>query len=83
MQQTTTANGMRKLTAADGHRIVYLGDLSTATTTAYLGQGDSPDNYTEVTEAEVEAWEQEQHRLAQEAEGQAANGGTATREGAE
>lgn len=68
MQQTTTANGMRKLTAADGHKIIYLSDFSTATDTAYLGVGDSPDNYTEVTEAEVEAWEQEQRRLAQEAE---------------
>ena len=82
MQQTTTANGMRKLTAADGYRIVYLGDLSTATTTAYLGSGDSPSNYSEVTDSE-EAWEQEQRRLAQEAEEQAANGGTATGEGAE
>lgn len=71
MQQTTTANGMRKLTAADGYRIVYLGDLSTATTTAYLGKGDSPGNYSEVTDAAVSDW-QEQQRLAAEAEQTAA-----------
>lgn len=60
MQQTTTANGMRKLTAADGHKIIYLSDFSTATDTAYLGVGDSPDNYTEVTDDAVAQWEEQQ-----------------------
>lgn len=60
MQQTITPNGMCKLTADPGHKIVYLGDLSTATTTAYLGQGDSPDNYTEVTDDAVAQWEEQQ-----------------------
>lgn len=72
MQQTITPNGMCKLTADPGHKIVYLGDLSTATSTAYLGKGDSPGNYSEVTDAAVSDW-QEQQRLAAEAEQTAAN----------
>ncbi len=71
MQQTITPNSMCKLTADSGHKIVYDGDLSTATSTAYLGKGDSPDNYSEVTDAAVADW-LEQQRLAAEAEHMAA-----------
>lgn len=56
MTQDTLPNGMRRLTASDGMMIIYRDDLSTATRTVYLGSGDSPSNYSEVTETAVEEW---------------------------
>lgn len=60
-------NGLVKLIAADGHLIAYHADPATASPTVYLGKGDSPDNYTELTAAEVNAWQAAQDAAAQEA----------------
>ena len=67
MQRITLPNGLVKLTAADGHMIAYNADPATASPTVYLGKGDTPANYTELTADEVAAWQ-----TAQEAEAQAA-----------
>lgn len=66
MQTIPLPNGLVKLIADDSHLIAYHGDPATASPTVYLGKGDSPANYTQLTAAEVAAWQARQ-AAAQEA----------------
>lgn len=59
MQTIPLPSGLVKLIADDGHLIAYHGDPATASPTVYLGTGDSPVNYSQLTAAEVAAWQAE------------------------
>ena len=69
---TTSNITLTRLDASEGHKLLL--DHAIAST-VYLGTSDSPDNWTEITDAEAEAlqaqWEEEEKQR-EEAETQAA-----------
>lgn len=50
----TDKNGLRILTADEGLTLFRKGDENNFSTTFYLGIKDSPDNFTEIDEAEAQ-----------------------------